>query len=90
MKLSEIDKQVIANLHSLPLDKQQSILEFSTFLKVQIRQNRYEKDVVESKPSNFLLALHEFLKEDELDPIDIDTTIFDRDRAQAKDREIDL
>jgi hypothetical protein len=33
MKLSAIEKQVVANIHSLPLDKQQSVLEFSLFLK---------------------------------------------------------
>lgn len=33
MKLSTIEQQVVANIHSLPLDKQQSVLEFSLFLK---------------------------------------------------------
>lgn len=42
------------------------------------------------EPSTFLQALREFLKEYELEQIDIDTTIFDRDRAETKDREIDL
>jgi hypothetical protein len=29
MKLSAIEKQVVANIHNLPLDKQQVILELS-------------------------------------------------------------
>ena len=31
MKLSAIEKQVVANMHSLPLDKQKSILESVCF-----------------------------------------------------------
>jgi len=33
MELSTIEQQVLANVHALPLDKQQSVLEFSLFLK---------------------------------------------------------
>jgi len=47
MKLSNIEKQVVANMHGLPLDKQQSVLEFSLFLKSiaqdAIQQNKLQK-----------------------------------------------
>ncbi len=47
MKLSNIEKQVVANMHGLPLDKQQSVLEFSLFLKSIVQdaaqQNKPQK-----------------------------------------------
>lgn len=47
MKLSNIEKQVVANMHGLPLDKQQSVLEFSFFLKSisqdAVQQNKPQK-----------------------------------------------
>jgi len=47
MKLSNIEKQVVANMHGLPLDKQQSVLEFSLFLKSiaqdAVQQNKPQK-----------------------------------------------
>ncbi|GEM_PF-6401988 len=42
-----------------------------------------------SKPIAFVLALEEFLKQVESDPFDIDTSIFDRDRAQESEREVE-
>lgn len=39
MKLSSIEQQVLANLHTLPLDKQQSVLEFSLFLKAMSQKS---------------------------------------------------
>jgi len=33
MQLTVIEKEVLDNMHDLPLDKQQSILDFSLFIK---------------------------------------------------------
>jgi hypothetical protein len=81
MQLSEIEKKVVANMHSLPLDKQHSILEFSLFL-----QDSFNK----KNKSSFAASLKEFLNEVELEPLDIDTSIFDRDRPLDSGREINL
>lgn len=88
MKLSAIEKQVIANIHSLPLDKQQSVLEFSLFLINKVQKDK--QDDIEKNNSSFGVFLKEFLKEVELEPLDIDTSIFDRNRPQDSGREIEL
>lgn len=85
MQLSEIEKKVVANMHSLPLDKQHSILEFSLFLQDSFKKNRNKKN-----KSSFAASLKEFLNEVELEPLDIDTSIFDRDRPMDSGREINL
>jgi hypothetical protein len=85
MQLSEIEKKVVANMHSLPSDKQHSILEFSLFLRDNFKKNRSQKN----QPS-FAVSLKEFLHEVESEPLNIDTSIFDRDRQQGSGREIDL
>ena len=92
MKLSAIEKQVVANMHSLPLDKQKSILEFSLFLinMVQKDKNSAQERKFEQNNSSFTVFLKEFLKEVELEPLDIDTSIFDRDRPKESGREIEL
>jgi hypothetical protein len=82
MKLSAIEKQVIANMHSLPLEKQQVILEISAFL---IKKKKNEKN-----SQTFAAFLKEFRQEIESEQLDIDTSIFDRDRHTYKDREMEL
>lgn len=92
MKLSAIEKQVVANMHGLPLDKQKSILEFSLFLIniVQKDKNSGQEGIFEQNSASFAVFLKEFLKEVELEPLDIDTSIFDSDRPQESGREIEL
>jgi hypothetical protein len=43
MKLSAIEKQVVANMHNLPLDKQQVILELSAFFIQKKKAKKTEK-----------------------------------------------
>ena len=81
MQLSELDKKVIGNLHSLPLKEQQAILEYTQILK-----NRINKKNTDNQTS-FGIKLKEFLKEVESDPIDIDTSIFDDYRKSVTDRD---
>lgn len=88
MKLSAIEKQVVANIHGLPLDKQQSVLEYSLFLINKVQKDKQEN--TENNSASFAVFLKEFLKEVELEPLDIDTSIFDRDRPQDSGREIEL
>jgi len=88
MKLSTIEKQVVANIHGLPLDKQQSVLEFSLFLINKAQKD--QENAIEKNSSSFAVFLKEFLKEVELEPLDIDTSIFDSDRPQDSGREIEL
>jgi hypothetical protein len=88
MKLSAIEKQVVANIHGLPLDKQQSVLDYSLFLINKVQKDKQED--TENNSVSFGVFLKQFLKEVELEPLDIDTSIFDRDRPQDSGREIEL
>jgi hypothetical protein len=82
MQLSKIEQEVIETLHDLPLTEQKSVLEFSLFLKQRIQN---------SKPEHgFTKALREFLERSALDPVDIDTAIFDSYRKDVRERDIDL
>lgn len=82
MKLSAIEKQVVSNMHNLPLDKQRVILELSAFLKNKSQENQIEKI---TEP--FGERLKKFLKETESDTIDIDTAIFDGYRKAVTTRD---
>lgn len=75
MQLSEIDRKVVSNLHNLSLDEQKSILELSLIL-IKNRQ----KHKIETSTQSFAEFLREFRKEVEAEPLDIDTSIFDKDR----------
>lgn len=85
MKLSAIEKQVVANMHNLPLDKQQVILELSAFF---IQKKKAKK--TEKINQSFAEFLTQFRQEIEAEQLDIDTSIFDRDRHSYTDREIEL
>ena len=82
MKLSAIEKQVVSNMHNLPLDKQRVILELSAFLKNKSQENQIEKI---TEP--FGERLKKFLKETESDTIDSDTAIFDGYRKAVTTRD---
>lgn len=82
MQLSEIDRKLIANVHSLPLKEQQALLEYSLLLKNKIKKNK----LVKKNKSSFGVKLKEFLKKYENDPIDIDTSIFDSYRKSVTER----
>ncbi|MEI7840962.1 MAG: hypothetical protein WCJ11_10710 [Methylococcaceae bacterium] len=86
MQKSKIENQVMNVMHGLPLEEQQSILEFSLNIKNKIKM----KKMVQPKKTSFGASLKEFLKEVEDDPIDIDTSIFDDYRKTVTEREIDL
>lgn len=94
MQLTATEQAVVKNMHDLPLNKQQSILDFSLFLKNEalFKENSQHENHknLEEKSSAFLIAFKKFLKENAEDPLDIDTSIFDRDRALVKEREINL
>jgi pyruvate-formate lyase-activating enzyme len=75
MQLSEIDRKVVSNLHNLTLDEQKSILELSLMLIKKRQQHKSEKST-----QSFVEFLREFRKEVEAEPLDIDTSIFDKDR----------
>jgi ATP phosphoribosyltransferase len=85
MKLSTIEKQVVANMHNLPLDKQQVVLELSSFLIQKKKAKKTEKN-----NQTFAEFLTQFRQEIEAEQLDIDTSIFDRDRHSYIDREIEL
>jgi len=82
MQLSKIEQEVIATLHDLPLTEQKSVLEFSLFLKQKIQSSTHEH--------GFAKALKDFLERSALDPVDIDTSIFDSYRKDVRERDIDL
>jgi flagellar hook-basal body complex protein FliE len=85
MKLSAIEKKVVANMHNLPLDKQQVILELSASLMQKKKAKKTEKNNL-----TFAEFLTQFRQEIEAEQLDIDTSIFDRDRHSYTDREIEL
>lgn len=82
MQLSELDKKIINVIHGLPLEEQQSILNFGLGLKNKMKM----KKMVQPKKASFSASLKEFLKEVEDDPIDIDTSIFDDYRKTVTER----
>lgn len=86
MQKSKIENQVMNVMHGLPLEEQQSILEFSLNIKNKFKM----KKMVQPPKKSFGESLKEFLKEVEDDPIDIDTSIFDDYRKTVTEREIDL
>jgi hypothetical protein len=90
MNLSAIEQQVVANLHNLPVNKQQSVLEFSLFLLNSTKNNHSSNDETKQPHSSFAVFVKEFLIEAQLEPLDIDTSIFDGDRPQESGREIEL
>lgn len=73
MKLSAIEKQVVANIHGLPLDKQQSVLEYSLFLINKAQKDKQEN--IEKNSASFAVFLKEFLEEGELEPLDIEENV---------------
>jgi len=78
MQLSTIEQQVIANMHGLPLEQQQSILAFSLFL-INNASNYPAKPSEQQNNASFAQFLNQFLKEVEEEPLDIDTSLFDKD-----------
>ncbi len=86
MQLTAIEQTIVNNLRALPLSEQQSLL---TSLKEKVQKKSTEK-LNHFRQETAGSALKEFLKRYENAPVDIDTSIFDRDRAFVKDREIDL
>jgi len=86
MQLTTIEQDILSNVRILPLNEQQLLL---TSLKEKVQKKSAENNL-EKKESAFLIAFKKFLKESQEDPLDIDTSIFDRDRASVKEREIEL
>ncbi len=86
MRLTAIEQTIVNNLRALPLSEQQLLL---TSLKEKVQKKSAEK-LNHFQQETAGSALKEFLKKYENDPVDIDTSIFDRDRAFVKEREIDL
>jgi len=71
----EIDRKIVANLHNLSLDEKKSLLDYSLLLI-----NQKKKPKIKPKTQNFAEFLREFRKEVEAEPLDIDTSVFDKDR----------
>ncbi len=89
MQLTCIEQAIVNNLRALPLNEQQLLLT-SLREKVQKKSAGNDSSFNHFRQETAGSALKEFLKRYENDPIDIDTSIFDRDRAFIKEREIDL
>ena len=82
MQLSEIDRKIIANVHSLPLNEQQALLKYSQLLKNKVKK----KQKIPENKTGFGVKLKEFLEKYESDPVDIDTSIFDSYRKSVTER----
>ena len=55
MQMNYIEKSILSTVHSLPLEKQQEILDFSLFLKSNVQKSG------KKNRSNFTIALDDFL-----------------------------
>jgi len=70
----EIDRKIVANLHNLSLEERKSLLDYSLLLVNQKRKSKIKNR------TSFSSKLQGFLKEVEAEPLDIDTSVFDKDR----------
>lgn len=84
MQMTTTEQNILSTVHNLPIEKQQEILDFSLFLKSKLQKTELKN------LSSFAIALHEFLNEVKENPLDIDTTVFDSDRAQESERDFQL
>lgn len=87
MQMTYIEENILQAVHNLPVEKQQEILDFSLFLKSHIEGDGLK---IKMQKSNFSNALHSFLNEAKKNPIEIDTQLFDNDRAQTSGRDFVL
>lgn len=86
MQMTYIEENILQTVQHLPVEKQQEILDFSLFLKNKIERVSLEK----SQKPNFSSALHSFLADVKNTPIEIDTQLFDNDRAVISGRDFIL
>ncbi len=77
----EIDRKIVANLHNLSLEERKSLLDYSLLLINQKRKSKIKNT------TSFSSKLQGFLKEVELEPLDIDTSIFDDYRKSVTPRD---
>ncbi len=84
MQMTYIEENILQTVQHLPVEKQQEILDFSLFLKNKIERVSLKKS---QKPS-FSSALHDFLADVKNTPIEIDTQLFDNDRAVISGRNL--
>jgi len=89
MQMNMIEQEILSILNSLPAETQQEILNFSLFLKRKM-QSDGQNESLKANPEAFVSALKKFLEEVESDPFDIDTSVFDRDRARELGRKTEL
>ena len=79
----EVEEQLIKEIHELPIEVMEAMLNLALSVK--------HKSIETDKTTNAAgLALREFLKKYESDPIDIDISIFDSYRKDVKERDIEL
>jgi|GEM_PF-2362082 len=89
MQLNMIEQEILSTVHGLPMEKQREALNFTLFLKKNIRSDKQNEENRQNM-TPFVFALEDFLKEVESDPLEIDTSVFDRDRPQESGRDIEL
>jgi len=87
MQMTYIEENILQAVHNLPIEKQQEILDFSLFLKSNIEDDNLQ---IKTQRSNFSNALHSFLNDVKENPIEIDTQLFENNRAQASGRDFIL
>jgi hypothetical protein len=91
----ELENQLVNEIHYLPVDAMEKMLKWVRSLKkvTPVEQTMQLDNVVNFERDESIsagLALKNFLKKYENDPIDIDTSIFDDYRKTVTEREIDL
>jgi len=91
----EIETKLVNELHYLPTEAIETLLTLALLIKTKPQQSTDSSELNSENNSNALsagLALHNFLKKYQTDPIDIDidTRIFEQARAIETDREITL
>ncbi len=89
MQINTIEQKILSTVHSLPMERQEEVLNFSLFLKGRMQFNK-QNEMINQNQTAFVSALKEFLKEVESDPLDMDISVFDRNRPQESGRETAL
>jgi len=89
MQMNTIEQKILSAIHSLPMKRQEEVLNFSLFLKGDMQFNK-QNEMTDQNSTAFVSALKKFLKEVESDPLDIDISVFDRNRPQESGRETAL
>lgn len=88
MNRAEIESQLMNEIHYLPDEIMEAMLTLALSIKKGFKQPLISE--TQSTETSAGLALRNFLKKYQSEPIDIDTRIFEQNRATETDRDFRL